>query len=111
LGQLQGQLRAARQRALTAKLDKERQVSLEKEGVGSRRSVEVSERELAEAQAEIGALESSLAVSGASRAGGSGAMVLRAPIAGIVVERKGVLGTLATSETSLATSPIRRCFG
>jgi cobalt-zinc-cadmium efflux system membrane fusion protein len=30
-------------------------------------------------------------------------MVLRAPIAGIVVERKGVLGTLATSETSLAT--------
>jgi cobalt-zinc-cadmium efflux system membrane fusion protein len=30
-------------------------------------------------------------------------MALRAPIAGIVVERKGVLGTLATSETSLAT--------
>lgn len=103
VGQLQGQLRAARQRAKTAKLDKERQVRLEQEGVGSKRSVEVAERELAEAEAEIASLESSLSVSGASHAGGSGTMTLRAPIAGVVVERKGVLGTLATSETSLAT--------
>lgn len=103
VGQLQGQLRAARQRAKTAKLDKERQVQLEREGVGSRRSVELAERELAQAEAEIAALEASLSVSGASRASSSGSMVLRAPIAGVVVEREGVLGTLATSETSLAT--------
>lgn len=103
VGQIQGQLRAARQRAKTAKLDQERQARLEQEGVGAKRSVEVAEREVAEAEAEIAALEASLSVSGASRAGGSGTMALRAPIAGVVVERKGMLGTLATSETSLAT--------
>ena len=103
VGQLQGQLRAARQRAKTAKLNKERQVLLEREGVGAKRNVELAERELTEAEAEIGALEASLSVSGASRSGGSGTMALRAPIDGVVVERKAVLGTLATSETSLAT--------
>lgn len=103
VGQLQGKLRAARQRASTAKLDKERQIRLEQDGVGAKRSVEIAERDLAEAEAEIAALEASLAVSGASRAGGSGAMLLRSPIAGVVIERKGMLGTLATSETSLAT--------
>lgn len=103
VGQLQGKLRAARHRASTAKLDRERQVRLEQDGVGAKRSVEIAERDLAEAEAEIAALESSLAVSGASRAGGSGAMLLRSPIAGVVIERKGMLGTLATSETSLAT--------
>lgn len=103
VGQLQGQLRAARQRAKTAKLEKERQQKLEQQGLASKRSVEIAERDLAEAEAEIGAAGASLSVSGASREGGSGSMVLRAPIAGVVVERKGVLGTLATSETSLAT--------
>jgi len=102
VGQLQGQLRAARQRVLTAKASLDRESKLERAGIGARVNVERADRSLAEAQAEAEALRSSLGVSGAF-GGGAGRMQLKSPIAGIVVERKGVLGTLASSETSLAT--------
>ncbi|MFO0572328.1 MAG: efflux RND transporter periplasmic adaptor subunit, partial [Polyangiaceae bacterium] len=52
VGQLQGQLRASRQRVLTARASLERETKLERAGIGARVNVERADRALAEAQAE-----------------------------------------------------------
>ena len=97
----QGGLSGARQRVSTAQSDLKRQRQLRKLGANSVRQLEKAERELAAARSALTALQRSLGTAGAE--GAAGEVVLRAPLAGVIVRRPGVLGTLATSETSLAT--------
>ncbi len=103
VGEIQGELQIARERIRTAKADLSRRRQLLKDGIASGRQVEVAERELATARAEARAAKATLRMAGAAQADPSGRYTLTAPIAGIIVRRPGVIGLLATEDTSLAT--------
>jgi cobalt-zinc-cadmium efflux system membrane fusion protein len=100
---VQGELRGALERERAARADLARKRELRASEITSAREVELAERELAQARAEVGAAQATLRLSGASRRGASGRYAVRAPIAGQVVERPAVVGALATAQTSLAT--------
>jgi len=102
VGREQGDVSGARQRVATAKRNRDRQKKLFQSGVASARELEMAEQELASARANLSALRKSLSAAGA-KAGADGNVVLTSPIAGTIVERPAVLGTLATGQTSLAT--------
>jgi len=103
VGEIQGALQAARERARTAQANLSRQRELRESDIASARQVEVAEQESATAQAEARAAEATLRMAGAARAAPSGRYTLAAPIAGTVVRRPAVIGLLATETTSLAT--------
>jgi cobalt-zinc-cadmium efflux system membrane fusion protein len=101
----QADLQAARERVRTAKanLTRQRELRANDVAVVSARQVELAEQELAAAQAEANGAQAALRMIGAGKAKTSGRYVLSSPIAGIVVRRPAVLGTLATEDTMLAT--------
>ena len=103
VGEIQGALEAARQRIRTAEANLARQRELQASEIASARQVELAERELATARSEARAAESTLRMAGAAQSASSGRYTLRSPIAGTVVRRPGVVGVLATEDTSLAT--------
>lgn len=102
VGDLQGKLRAARQRAEVAAADFERQRKLREGQIASARQVDLARQENEAAKAELRALEAGLRITGAAR-GQAGRYTVRAPIAGTLVRRPATVGTFATEETSLAT--------
>lgn len=103
VGELQGQLRAARERVEVARQNAARERRLHQSQVSSAREVELASQELEAAEAELRSLESGLRIAGASDSGDSGRYTLRTPISGAVVRRPATVGTFATVETSLAT--------
>jgi cobalt-zinc-cadmium efflux system membrane fusion protein len=103
VGDLQGQLRAARRRVEVARKNAARERRLHESQVSSARDVELANQELEEAQAELGSLESGLQIAGASASGHSGRYTLRAPKSGTVVRRPATVGTFASEDISLAT--------
>jgi cobalt-zinc-cadmium efflux system membrane fusion protein len=103
VGEIQGTLQAAREEAHAAQANLARLRELRKSDIASARQVEMAEQELAAAQAEARASEATLRMAGAAQAAPSGRYVLTAPLAGTVVHRPAVVGTLATESTSLAT--------
>ena len=103
VGEIQGQLRAARQRAEVARADFARQESLHAAGVTAARQVELARQEMETAVSELESAEASLRIAGAPADGREGRYELRSPIAGTVVRRPATVGTFATDETSLAT--------
>lgn len=103
VGELQGQVRAARQRVASARADFGRQEKLREDDIASARQVELARQELEAAEAELHALNSGLRIAGASSDRSRGRYQLRAPKAGSVVRRSATVGTFATEETSLAT--------
>ena len=103
VGEIQGSLQTARERARTAEANLARQRELRASDIASARQVEVAEQELATAQAEARAAQATLRMAGAAQAAPSGRYTLTAPIAGTVVRRPAVVGLLATESTSLAT--------
>jgi cobalt-zinc-cadmium efflux system membrane fusion protein len=103
VGDMQGQLRAARQRAEVAGKNAMRERRLHESQVSSTRDVELASQELEEAEAELGSLESALQIAGASATGHSGRCTLRAPKSGTVVRRPATVGTFASEDVSLAT--------
>lgn len=103
VGEIQGVLQSARERARTAKANLERQRELRASNIASARQVEVAEQELASAQAEERTASATLRMAGAARSAPSGRYTLSAPIAGTIARRPAVLGSLATDHESLAT--------
>ena len=103
VGEIQARLDAAKERVRTAKAELERQKSLHESEITSVRSLDLAKRELASAQAEWRGAKAMLRVAGAQGSSTSGRYTLRAPIAGQLVRRSGVVGMLATEDTSLAT--------
>lgn len=103
VGEIQAALQTARERARTAESNLARQRQLREGDIASARQVELAEQELATAEAEARAAQSTLRMAGARQTASSGRYVLTAPIAGSVVRRPGVMGVLATESTSLAT--------
>ena len=100
---LQGELRAARERTRVARSDQQRQAELHRLGIVSVRHLDVAREHLEAAEADAAAARSALAVAGGVEGDDRGRCVLRAPIAGTVVERPAVLGGLAKNDTNLAT--------
>ena len=103
IGQIQGALQSARERARAAEAHLQRQRDLLAEDVASKRTVEVAERELALAQADLRTAKSALRMTGARSSKPSGRYTLSAPIAGTVVRRPAIRGQHATAHESLAT--------
>ena len=103
VGQAQGQLQRARGRVKTAKANLKRQLELQRQGLVAERDVELAEQEVSGAQGDRRATEVTVNMTGASRSGASGRFTLTSPISGTVVSRAGVVGLLATDETSLAS--------
>ncbi len=103
VGEIQGALQAARERARTARANLTRQRELRASGIASARQVEIAEQELGSAQAEARTAEATLRMAGAAQSKPSGRYTLSAPIAGTVVRRPAVIGLLATDSESLAT--------
>jgi len=103
VGEIQGALQTARERARTAEANLARQRELRESDIASARQVEVAEQELATAQAEARAAQATLRMAGAAQADPSGRYTLTAPLAGTVIRRPAVVGVLATESTSLAT--------
>lgn len=103
VGEIQGALQTARKRVHTAEANLARQRELRGSDIASARQVELAAQELATAQSETRAAKATLRMIGATQGAPSGGYTLSAPIAGTVVRRPAVVGTLATERTSLAT--------
>ncbi|WP_168210486.1 efflux RND transporter periplasmic adaptor subunit [Persicimonas caeni] len=103
VGEVQAKVRAASEELKTARANLERQKKLFEKGLSAERKVEVAERDFQEAKARVSSLRSSLRLAGGSGSSSTGRYTIRAPIAGTIVDRPGVVGAFATEETSLAT--------
>jgi cobalt-zinc-cadmium efflux system membrane fusion protein len=103
IAEIQGVLNAARERVSAAEADLARKRDLVQDRIASQRSVDLAEQELSAARAEARSAAATLRMAGAARAAPSGRYTLTAPLAGTVVHRPGVVGALATENTSLAT--------
>ena len=103
VGSLQGDLRAARERADVARANYERQLELREPKIASARQVELAREGLETAEAELRSIEVGLRIAGATESDPEGRFRVRSPIAGTVVRRPATMGTFATSEVSLAT--------
>lgn len=102
VGDLQGQLGAARQRVDVARANFQRQEDLRQQQIASARQMELAQQELEAAEAALRSLSANLRMTGAA-GGQAGRFAVRAPMAGTVVRRPATVGTFATEETSLAT--------
>jgi cobalt-zinc-cadmium efflux system membrane fusion protein len=103
VGSMQGDLRAARERADVARANYERQLELREPKIASARQVELAREGLETAEAELRSIEVGLRIAGATESDPEGRFRVRSPIAGTVVRRPATMGTFATSEVSLAT--------
>lgn len=103
VGEIQGALQTARERARTAQANLARQRELRAEDIASARQVEMAEQELASAEAEARTAEATLRMAGAAQSTPSGRYTLSAPLSGTLVRRPAVVGLLATESESLAT--------
>jgi membrane fusion protein, heavy metal efflux system len=101
VGGSQSRLAAAEARAQAARAALEREESLAKDGISSRKDVEQAHTELAAAAAERDAARAELRAAGAGDAGGGGRYALVAPFDGTVVARTAVAGRAASPEDAL----------
>ncbi len=101
VGDLQAQVRSAREELKATEANLARQRRLQRDGIAAARKVEVAEQEAEAARARLNSVRSALQIAGSS--GGAGRFTVRAPIAGAVVERMPVVGTFADTSTPLAT--------
>jgi cobalt-zinc-cadmium efflux system membrane fusion protein len=103
VGEVQAQIRSARQQQRVSKSNVERKKKLYDKDLTSKRELELAEQDYEDATATLRSLEESLRLSGSSSRSTGGRYVVRAPLGGTVVERPGVVGAFATEETSLAS--------
>ncbi len=103
IGEIQGALESARERARAAKANLTRLEGLMARDIASSRQVEVARSEWAAARAEERAAESALRMTGAEASSPSGSYTITAPIGGALVRRPALVGALATESVSLAT--------
>ncbi len=103
VGDMQGDLRAAREHVEVTRTNYERQLELREPRIASARQVELASEQLETAQAELRSIEVALRIAGATESDPEGRFRVRSPIAGTVVRRPATIGTFASNEVSLAT--------
>jgi len=99
VGADRSRLAAARTSVEIAKAQVDRQRTLHSEGISPQRDVQEAEREWADAQAEVQALEAAAGVVG--QGGASGRYTLYAPLAGVVARRVATIGRQVDPEEVL----------
>ena len=99
VGADRSRLAAARTRVDAARAEAERERALHAEGISPRRQVQEAESALAEAEADVQALEAAAQVVGRGEV--SGRYALHAPIAGTVVRRAATVGRQVDTEEVL----------
>lgn len=97
VARLRGDLLAARADVEVARSALERERALLERGISALKTMQEAERDLTEARARADAAESGLLLLGALE-GEGGAFLLRAPVSGVVTERRHSVGTLVGSE-------------
>lgn len=100
VGASRARLESARSRVETARKNYERTQALADEGIAAQKSALTAKQELAEAKGDYAALAASLSLLGPGGKG-AGAYTLRAPIAGVVTERRATIGELTFPEEVL----------
>jgi membrane fusion protein, heavy metal efflux system len=103
VGDVQAKVRAASEELQTARANLERQEKLFEKGLSAERKVEEARRDYEEAESRHESLKSALRLAGGSGTTSTGRYTVRAPIAGTIAERPGVVGAFANQEMSLAT--------
>lgn len=107
VGALRSELASVRTRITTAESRLERRRTLIGERLGNASDFEAAEAELADARAAEGRVLAALraadarGTSGASRGSGGGGLIVRSPIAGIVLEHHAFPGEAATQDDHL----------
>jgi len=103
ISELQAAIQSARGRVRAAEANLERQRGLRASAIASARQVELARSELATARSAAHEAESVLAMAGASDMESTGTATVTATVAGTVIRRPAIVGTLATTGTLLAT--------
>lgn len=103
ISELQAAIQSARERVRAAEANLQRQRGLRDSAIASARQVELARSELAAARGAAREAESVLAMAGASDAESTGTATVTATVAGTVIRRPAIVGTLATTGTLLAT--------
>lgn len=102
VGELQGELAAARAQAARYENDYKRHRTLHDEGVVTESDLQAHEQAWHGARARVQALANSLAITGSGDGDQAGRFTLRAPLSGILTERSVRIGGMASSEQILA---------
>lgn len=100
VGASRARLEAARTRVETTRKNYERTKALADEGIAAQKSALAAKQELAEAEGEYAAHVAALSVLGPGGRG-AGAYTLRAPLSGVVTERRATTGELVHPEEVL----------
>ncbi len=103
VGDVQAEVRSATQALETARSNLERQEKLQEKGLSAKRKVEEARRDFEAAESQLESLKSTLRLAGGAGTTSTGRYTVRAPIAGSVAQRPGVVGAFANQETPLAT--------
>ena len=99
LAEVRSRLQSARAREAVAAAEHSRAKDLFDRGISASRDVQVAEKELEEAKADVSAAQAAIEMAGASD-GIGGRYVLEAPIAGVVTQRNFSVGALVDEEHS-----------
>lgn len=103
ISQWRGALATAAQRVQLARTVRERERRLWEEGISARQDFDAADSALKEARIEHDAARERLAALGIDGGGASSSVTLRAPLAGVVVERPAVAGMAADPARALLT--------
>ena len=102
VGADRSRLAAARARMQLSQTNLERIESLRREGLSTERDLLDARQEVASARGEIAVAQAALRVLGGGGGGGAaGAYVLRAPLSGVVTERRATIGRLVDTDEIL----------
>jgi membrane fusion protein, heavy metal efflux system len=104
LGRIRGALAAAEAKAVAARADAARTKGLFEKQLATEQAYFDAQASAAALDAEAGALREQLSAMGVAAEGGSGhQLILRAPVAGVVVSRNAVVGQPLRSDQTIAT--------
>ncbi len=103
LGKVRGALAATVARATSARSNAERLAVLADKGLAAKQEAVQAKAEVEALEAEASALRDQLAALGSGGASGGAELVLRAPVAGVVISRDAVVGQPVTAEQTIAS--------
>lgn len=103
LGKVRGALAATVAKVASARLNAERLAALADKGLATKQEAVQAKAEADALDAEGNALRDQLAALGTAGAGGGAELVLRAPVAGVIISRDAVVGQPVTAEQTIAS--------
>lgn len=103
LGKVRGALAATLAKAASARSNADQLTALADKGLAAKQEAVQAKAEADALDAEATALRDQLAAFGSGAGGGGAELVLRAPVAGVVISRDAVVGQPVTAEQTIAS--------